>query len=275
MTMDLAAEYNNRARVPDHPAHIARWHLEARAYREQAAGELDVAYGARARNRYDLFAVPGGEARPLVVFIHGGYWLNFDKSVFSHAARGPNAHGFDVAVPSYTLCPEATVPEIIDEMRQFCLALGQRYGRRLVVTGHSAGGHLAAAMAATDWELLGARPDLVQSCLSVSGLFDLRPLMATPMNETLRLTAADAAAASPLLWPVSKPVPLDSWVGAEESFEFLRQARSLPAAWAGLGFPCRYEEVSGENHFSIGSLLSQPEHPITLRLVELAMPTHG
>jgi arylformamidase len=176
----------------------------------------------------------------------------------------------DVTVPSYTLCPEATIPAIIDEMRQFCLFLGQNYGRRLVVTGHSAGGHLAAALAATDWALYGARPDLVQACLSVSGLFDLRPLMAIPMNENLRLTAADAAAASPLLWPMPNRIPLDSWVGAEESFEFLRQARSLPAAWEGLGLACRYEAVAGENHFSIGDLLSRPDHPMTLRLLELA-----
>ena len=266
--MDLAAEYNNRARVPDHPVHIARWHAEAKAYREQASPELDIAYGARARNRFDLFRASG--QGPVVVFIHGGYWLNFDKSVFSHAARGPNAHGLDVVVPSYTLCPEVTIPDIIDEMRQLCLVLGQRYGRRLIVTGHSAGGHLAAAMAATDWELLGARPDLVQACLSISGLFDLRPLMATPMNENLRLTAPHAMAASPLFWPVARPVPLDSWVGSEESFEFLRQARSLPAAWAGLGFPTRYEEVAGENHFSIGGLLSDPDHPMTRRVRELA-----
>jgi arylformamidase len=173
-------------------------------------------------------------------------------------------------MPSYTLCPEATVPAIIDEMRQLCLFLGQNYGRRLVVTGHSAGGHLAAALAATDWSIYGARPDLVQACLSISGLFDLRPLMAIPMNENLRLTAADAAAASPLLWPMPNRLPLDSWVGAEESFEFLRQARSLPAAWEGLGLACRYEAVAGENHFSIGDLLSRPDHPMTLRLLELA-----
>ena len=266
--MNLAAEYNNRARVPDHPAIIARWHADARAYRESASCELDIAYGAEARNRFDLF--PAGGKGPIVVFIHGGYWLNFDKSVFSHVARGPNAHGLDVAVPSYTLCPDITVPGIIDEMRQFCLFLWQRYGRRLIVTGHSAGGHLAAAMAATDWSLLGARPDLIQACLSVSGLFDLRPLMATPFNENLRLTAVDAAVASPLLWPVPHPVPLDSWVGADESFEFLRQARSLPAAWTGLGISCQYTEVKGENHFSVGDLLSRPDHPMTLRLVGMA-----
>jgi arylformamidase len=270
MMMDLAAEYNNRARVPEHPGIIARWHADAKAYREAARGQLDIAYGALARNRFDLFPAAAGGQGPIVVFIHGGYWLNFDKSVFSHVARGPNAHGLDVAVPSYTLCPEATIPAIIDEMRQFCLFLGQNYGRRLVVTGHSAGGHLAAALAATDWSLYGARPDLVQACFSVSGLFDLRPLMAIPMNENLRLTAADAAAASPLFWPMPNRLALDSWVGAEESFEFLRQARSLPAAWEGLGLSCRYETVAGENHFSIGDLLSRPDHPMTLRLLELA-----
>ncbi len=266
--MDLAAEYNNRARVPEHPAIISRWHAEAKAWRETSQGELDISYGALPRNRFDLF--PASGQGPIVVFIHGGYWLNFDKSVFSHIARGPNAHGLDVAVPSYTLCPEATIPAIIDEMRQFCLFLGQSHGRRLLVTGHSAGGHLAAAMAATDWSLYGARPDLVQACLSVSGLFDLRPLMATPMNENLRLTPVDAQAASPLFWPMPNRLPLDSWVGAEESFEFLRQARSLPAAWEGLGLACRHEQVAGENHFSIGDLLSRPDHPMTLRLLELA-----
>ena len=125
-------------------------------------------------------------------------------------------------------------------------------------------------MAATDWTLYGARADLVQAGLSVSGLFDLRPLMATPMNEDLRLTATEAVTASPLFWPVPNRLPFDSWVGGTESFEFLRQARSLPAAWAGLGHPCRAEVVPGENHFSMGDLLSKPDHPMTRRLLELA-----
>lgn len=269
--MDLAAEYNNRAMVPDHAAIIARWHRDAAAYRAAHGGEFDIAYGARPRNRLDLFPGRGcGGQGPLVVFIHGGYWRSFDKAMFSHVAGPANAAGFDVAVVGYTLCPEVTVADIIDEVRQCCLFLGQRFGRPLVLAGHSAGGHLAGAMAATDWQLYGARPDLVRACLAVSGIFDLRPLMATVYNEDLRLSAAEAMAASPLFWPVPARIPFDSWVGAEESFEFRRQARSLAAAWAGLGLPCHYVEVAGENHFSIGDLLAQPGHPMTLRLLELA-----
>ncbi|MFN4143012.1 alpha/beta hydrolase [Aestuariivirga sp.] len=268
--MDIAAEYNNRELVPDHPRIIAEWHEAARAFRDGAPGEFDLSYGARTRNRLDYFTATEGGTGPIVIFIHGGYWRSFDKSVFSHMARGAHAHGLDVAIPGYTLCPEVTIPDIIDELRQCCLFLANRFGRRLLVVGHSAGGHLAACMAATDWQLYGARPDLVQACLSVSGLFDLRPLMATPMNEDLRLTPADAMAASPLFWPVPNRLPLDSWAGGEESFEFLRQARSLPAAWAGLGLPCRYEVSPGENHFSVVNGLSKPDHPLSRRLAELA-----
>lgn len=268
MGMDVAAEYNNRALVPDHPQIIARWHSDAAQFRALSEGELDIPYAARPRTRLDYF--PGGGEGAVIVFIHGGYWRSFDKSVFSHVAGPATAKGFDVAVPGYTLCPEASVADIIDEMRQCCLFLWQRAGRRLVMTGHSAGGHLAAAMAATDWSLYGAPKDLIQACLSVSGIFDLRPLMATPFNDDLRLTPAEAQAVSPIAWPMPNHLPFESWVGAEESFEFRRQARSLAAAWAGLGLPCRYEEAEGENHFSIGDLLSQASHPMTQRLLTLA-----
>ena len=105
--------------------------------------------------------------------------------------------------------------------------------------------------------------------LAASAIFDLRPLMATTCNNDLRMSAADAMAASPLFWPAPNRVVFDSWVGSEESFEFLRQARSLAAAWSGLGLPSRYGVVPGENHFSIGDSLSRPRHPITHRLIEV------
>ena len=226
--MDIAAQYNNRALVPDHPAIIEGWHRDAAAYRAQVRAEIDLSYGARPRNRVDVFHPEHGDrGGPLVVFVHGGYWRSFDKSMFSHMAAGANSHGLVVAVPGYTLCPEVTIPDIIDELRQACLFIYRSFGRPLVVCGHSAGGHLAACMAATNWSQIGSSGDMVKAGLAVSGLFDLRPLMATPLNEDLRLTQADALAASPLMWPVPRSMRFPCWVGADESGEFHRQSRSL------------------------------------------------
>ena len=172
--MILADEYNNRAMVPDHPRIIAAWHSDAAAFRATAHGDLDVAYGAGPRNRMDVFSPASQTDGPIVVFIHGGYWRTFDKAMFSHMAAGAVAHGLTVAVPSYSLCPAVTVPDIIDELRQCCLKLRHIFGKPLVVCGHSAGGHLAACMAATDWSHFGAPADLILAGFSISGLFDRR-----------------------------------------------------------------------------------------------------
>lgn len=268
--MNLAAEYNNRALVPDHPSIIEGWRREAAAYRAVAPGEFDIPYGARLRNRVDIFRPQSESAAAAIVFIHGGYWRSFDKSLFSHMAKGAVVHGATVAVPSYTLCPETSVPGIIDELRQCLLFLHRRLGRPLVVAGHSAGGHLAACMAASDWTAYGVPPAMVSSGLSVSGLFDLRPLLATPVNDDIHLTPVTAAAASPLLWPVPRRLRFESWVGADESPEFLRQSRSLAAAWTGLGLDVPHIEVEGANHFTVPAPLADPESNMVAHLVRLA-----
>lgn len=267
--MDLVAEYNNRAMVPEHPAIIAAWHADAKAYREKANPETGIRYGARPRNAYDLFMPAEGQGGPLVLFIHGGYWRAFDRSMFSHMAAGANAHGLTVAVAGYTLAPEVSVLDIIDEMRQCVVHLARAHGGRLTIVGHSAGGHLAACMAATDWSAYGLRADLIQACYTISGLFDLRPLMATEYNTDLKLDAVTALAASPLFWPIPHRFRFDSWVGEKESFEFKRNARSLAAAWAGLGLEVGYTEVPGENHFSVPNALADPDSAMTARLVGL------
>jgi arylformamidase len=267
--MNLSVEYDNRARVPEHPEIIARWQREAEIFRIQTNSSLDIAYGARPRNRLDLFRPEKAEDGAVVLFIHGGYWRSFDKSLFSHMAAASVSAGFVTAIPSYSLCPEATVPDIIDELRQCCLYLWKEFGQPLVVAGHSAGGHLAACMAATDWTQYGLSCDFVRGCFPVSGLFDLRPLLATPINEDLRLTATSAAAASPILWPLPQPVPLVSLVGALESREFLRQAASLSAAWQGLGCLNHYHEIESTNHFTVTDGLSDPKSAMSAMLAGL------
>src|SRR3954470_19818689 len=138
--IDYEVEYNNRARVPEHPALIAGWARDAKAWRERQ-GCRTISYGAGARHTIDLFASRG--EGDFVMFIHGGYWQALDGSFFSHLAGGLNAHGVSVAIPSYDLCPQVSVDDIIRQMRNATRELA-RLGRRLVISGHSAGGHLAA-----------------------------------------------------------------------------------------------------------------------------------
>ena len=169
----------------------------------RTARATPISYGPGARNCIDFF--PGGHEGPIVVFIHGGYWQALDGSFFSHLARGLNACGIGVAIPSYDLCPGVTVDRIIEEMRMAMRELA-RLGQPLIVSGHSAGGHLAACMLATDWRAYDASlpPDIVIAAYAISGLFDLRPLVGTSINAALHLDDATARAASPLFWKVPR-----------------------------------------------------------------------
>jgi arylformamidase len=267
--IDYEAEYNNRARVPEHPALIAGWARDAQAWRERE-GFQTISYGPGARHTIDVFASRG--EGDLVVFIHGGYWQALDGSFFSHLAAGLNAHGVSVAIPSYDLCPQVAIEEIITQMRNAARELA-RLGRRLVISGHSAGGHLAACLMATDWRSLDpALPqDLVKGAYTISGLFELGPLVKTSVNNALGLDAAAARQASPLFWPTPSHGSLDAVVGGDESAEYFRQSRWIVDAWGRGGFDTRFAEVPGANHFTAIAPLSEPDSPMTLRLLELAL----
>jgi arylformamidase len=267
---DYEVEYNNRARVPDNPVHMAGWARDAAAYRAGRHGRWHtIRYGSGARHVIDVF--PGGNQGPIVVFIHGGYWQALDGSSSSHLAAGLNAHGIDVAVPSYDLCPAVTVADIIVQMRTASRELA-RLGRALVMSGHSAGGHLAACMMATDWRAIDpALPEnLVTSVYAISGLFDLVPLVGTSINTALRLDAAAARQASPLFWKAPTHGSLDAVVGGDESAEYVRQSRSIVEAWGGAGVTTRFEAVPGANHFTVIAPLADPQSTMTLRLKQLA-----
>ena len=268
--VDYETEYNNRARVPENPAIIAGWSRDAQAYREaHQARHKVISYGAGERNRIDLFS--GDGAGPIVVFIHGGYWQALDGAFFSHLAGGLNAHGIDVAVPSYDLCPAVSIAEIIGEMRAASRELA-RLGRPLVVSGHSAGGHLAACMLATDWRAFDASlPEgLVTAAYAISGLFDLRPLVGTSINTALNLDDASAKAVSPLFWKSPARGTLDAVVGGNESAEYFRQSRAIVDAWHAAGIATRFATIPDANHFTAIAPLADPNSPMTLRLKQLA-----
>ena len=214
---------------------------------------------------------PGDGTGPIVVFIHGGYWQTLDGSFFSHLAGGMNAHGVDVAIPSYDLCPGVSVGDIIEQMQRMSQRLA-RLGRPLVMSGHSAGGHLAACMLATHWRNFDARlPEtLVTAAYTISGLFDLPPLVKTSINKALRLDDGSAKAASPLFWEPPVRGTLDAVVGGNESAEYFRQSRAIVEAWGAAGLATRFGTVPGANHFTAIAPLADPDSPMVLRLKELA-----
>jgi arylformamidase len=266
--VDYEVEYNNRARVPENPALIAGWARDAALYRERRVPRA-IPYGAGARNSIDFF--PGDDDGPIVVFIHGGYWQALDASFFSHLAGGLNAHGVSVAIPGYDLCPDVTVEDIIGQMRAATRELA-RLGRPLIVSGHSAGGHLAACMLATDWPQFDTSlPKYpVIAAYTISGLFDLGPLVETSINKALRLDSEMARAASPLFWKAPPRGSLDAVVGESESAEYHRQSRSIVEAWGAAGLATRFGTVPAANHFTAIAPLADANSAMVLRLRQLA-----
>jgi acetyl esterase/lipase len=229
--MDLSEAYENGAFIPGAADYPPRWAAAAAAFRAAcgARAQLDLPYGSGTRQRFDLF-VPEGAAAGLMVFVHGGYWRRFDKSSWSHLASGALVRGWAVAMPSYTLAPEARIAGITREIALATCAAASRVAGPLVLTGHSAGGHLVARMR-SQGVLQGEVAARVGRIVPISPVADLRPLMQTEMNGDLRIDAEEALAESPTLLRDLHDIPTHIWVGAEERPAFLDQARGLSAAW--------------------------------------------
>ena len=276
MSIDYAAEYNNRARIAGGDEILARMAKGSADYRALALArwpdDMSLRYGTTERQFIDLFRAESAGNAPLAMFIHGGFWRSLDPAHFSQVARGLNGRGIDVALAGYDLCPQVSIGAIVGQMRQACLYLWGRFGKRILVFGHSAGGHLAAALFATDWEHLGAPADLVPVATGISGVYELAPLMHTPMNDDFRLDLEEANRLSPLYWHPPAGRPFDVIVGDAESSEFLRQSRTLADVWGKAGVVTRYEAPSA-NHFTVIEPLAEPASPMVERLAALAAKT--
>jgi len=258
MTIDYEAEYNNRARVPDSATIIASWAGEAEAYRAIKAPRV-IAYGEGERHAFDFFEAGAG---PTVMYIHGGYWQAVHRNFHSQQARGLNAQGISVAVPSYDLCPNVRIGDIVEQIRAAVNTLTRMTDAPVIVSGHSAGGHLAACMLATEAQ--------VPAAYAISGIFDLRPLVPTSLNKALGMDEAEGEALSPLFWRAPEGKKLDAVVGGDESDEFLRQSKTIIEAWGEEGVETRYEALGGLNHFTVITPLTDPNSAMVARLAELA-----
>jgi arylformamidase len=269
---ELDEQYDIEAAVPDFSAYALRFVRDSARARAELTCHLDVPYGPTLDERLDVF--PGEPGGPVVVFIHGGYWKSLTSAEFSFAARGPVARGATVVIPTYALCPQVTIDEIVRQHRA-AVAWTYRhaadYGadpERLVVVGHSAGGHGVAMLLGTPWAGdYGLPQDVVRAGCAISGLFDLRPLPYTFVQPDLQLTADQVLRNSPILnLPQSAP-PLLVTNGGRQTSEFERQSVDFIAAWQAAGLPGEYWARPELNHFDEILPLVEPDSELTERIL--------
>ena len=247
---------------------MAMWADRAEAARADHPHQR-IAYGPGPREVLDLFTPEGQPEAPVAVFLHGGYWQALDGAAFHGIAPALLSHGVAVALPTYDLAPAVSLGQILRQVRAATELIRARAGYRPLVFGHSAGGHMAAAL------LSEGRAG---AAVAISGVFDLLPLVETSLNGALQLDPLLATALSPIHWPVpdgSCPggTTLDCWVGADESPEFRRQSHAMAGRWGAGGADTSVRELAGLNHFTVLDPLFDAASPEVARLVELARDT--
>ena len=264
--IDWDDAYANGAYIQNAEEYPPRWAAKALAFRAALQSrdkcQLDIPYGAHEREKFDLF-LPDAAPRGLVVFVHGGYWLAFDKSSFSHLAAGAVAREYAVAMPSYVLAPEVPIATIT---RQIAAAINTAAGMvagPIYLTGHSAGGHLVTRMLCADITWPGCFPARIARVVSISGVHDLRPLLNTKMNVQFKMDDDGAAAESPLLHGDHMPVPVLAWVGGDERPVFVQQSKWLARDWANAEVVIE----PGKHHFDVIDGLEEGQSALTNALI--------
>lgn len=277
----LDVQYNARATVPDILGILKQYADESRAARSSLECIADLSYGSHGDETLDIYPAAQPHA-PVFVFIHGGYWRALSKDDSCNMAPAFTAAGATVVVINYSLAPAATLDLIVDQTRRALAWIHANiaaYGadpRRIHICGSSAGGHLVGMLLAGGWHTRYQVPaDLVRGAASLSGLYDLRPIVHTHINEWMRLSPADAERNSPaLLPPPAVGCPLLVTVGSSETEEFKRQTHDYLAQWQGWQQPGRLIDVPDSNHFDLVLKLNEPDQPHTRAIFEQMGLTH-
>jgi arylformamidase len=271
---DLARGYEIEALIPDWQQHVARMGAASERVKKALGGRLDVAFGPDPLQRLDLF-MPATKGAPVQIYIHGGAWRGSDKAGRAYPAEVFVPAGVIWAPINYRLAPGATLDQIVDDVR---LAVSWVYKNadsigadrdRIYVSGNSAGGHLSGMVLAEGWEPAFDVPSgVVKGACAVSGVFDMRPIMETSLNEALALDAATADRNSPIRHLPAVPRPLIVAWGGRETAAFKRQSQDYAAAWRAKGYPVREIEVADHHHFSILAEFGDRDGPIVRAMLD-------
>lgn len=257
--------YNARLAIPHYQRIFDGWARASAAVRASTPCKLDVAYGPHALERLDLF-LPQGRPRGTLMYIHGGYWRSLDKSDASIVAPPFTAAGYAVAVVNYALCPAVNVQTIVTQVRRAARWLSMHHAEwdapagRLFACGHSAGGHLAAMLLATE--------PAVAAAVCVSALYDLRALLQVPsVVEATGFTPHSVLALSPALLKPLTDAPLLTALGDDENPGFHTQLDAIRESWGHVH--AGHVACPGLDHFTILDALTQPDGAIATAALRL------
>src|SRR5580692_6570228 len=255
---------NNGAAVAGSGDIVGGWDRRSAELRARHSDHLDLRYGPRERNRIDFLKAAANA--PTLLFIHGGYWQTRAKEAFTLFAEGPMAHGINVALIGYTLAPDATLDQIVAEIRQGIdylagqlSVLGAAPGG-VVVSGWSAGGHLTS---------MALSHPKVRAGMAISGIYDLDPIRHSYLNEKLKLDGPMSHRNSPMMQPGGAAKPLSLVAGSAELPLLRKQTADFAGHRARYGLPVTYEEIPGADHFTIMNEMLSPQGRITTLIWQL------
>lgn len=275
-TPEMDAQYNNRAMVPEHVELYQQWQPQCERVAADFTCHFDVAYGSSARETMDIVLPAGDGPHPVLLYIHGGYWMSRSKSDQTFLARAYAEAGIAFILVEYDLIPDIRMDDLVRQCRSATAWVHQHsadYGLdadRIFVSGHSAGGHLTGMLAATDWmSFCGGPADLIKGGVALSGIYDLTPIARSYMQETLSLNEAEIAANSPQFFDQAPAMPLIVAPGGAESDAFRHQSRNLVNTWNAKDGNCRYLEPEGRNHFTILSAFADPDNELARAAIAL------
>jgi arylformamidase len=254
--------------------------LEAYAERSQEAvtrlsSQRNVHWGVGEDKVFDFFPAPS-LAAPLLIFFHGGYWQEHSKNDVSFVASSCVANGIAYAAVEYSLAPQATVGEIVEQCRRAVTSIACQAStlgfdpHRLFVAGSSAGAHLASMLLVDGWhKIYGLPVDAVSGAILLSGIYDLEPLVPTYINQALHMTEEQATTLSPIKHRLSPPIPVIVAWGENETNEFKRQSQLFASKLTESGFRETSLQVNGANHFDIVFDIANPGTKLGRATLEL------
>ena len=265
----LERGYDVRKLRDDFEAFLEDFMSRSAEFRSNADCSLDCAYGGGEKDKLDIFRC-GEKDAPLFAFIHGGYWQRGDKAIYSLVAEPFLAMRADVALIGYELCPSATMPSIVANIRNALAWLWRNAADcgisadRINVSGHSAGGHLTGMMLATQWMDVGddLPHNLVKSGIPISGLYQLEPIRQTTSSDALHLDDESSAACSPQFLKPATDAPMLVTLGGAETPQFHWQSEQFVEEWARHGLKIDYHVEPDVDHFDVVTRLASTDSEI-------------